>query len=155
MIIQTNRLVLRAFKKEDIDWYFDLICQDELRQRLPNLFQRTKAMAKEDIDLFINGDFKNDFYYVITDKTNNVLGIIIAVRLTGMIVEISYYLYPEYRHKGYMHETLEEMFKNIRTINIRYSFLLIIKKDNISSLNVAKQLNMEIYERDLEYLCYI
>ena len=85
--------------------------------RLKSLEVENIDEAKRDIEIFANGDFKNDFYCVITDKKKNVMGLIIAVRLTRMTTDVSYFLKEEYRHNGYMQEALTGVIEVIRDDN--------------------------------------
>jgi len=93
MIIQTERLNLRPFCDQDKSWYCKLVKDAELKKRLPGLEAEDDADAASHVELFKNGDFINDFYYVIEDKNNNVLGMIVAVRITSKTIDVSYFLF--------------------------------------------------------------
>ncbi len=155
MIIQTKRLVLRPFYNSDKAWYYDFVQDAEIQKRLPGLASLNKEKADNDLNLFVKGDFYNDFYYVITDDKSNVVGVIIAVRIMGTLVDVSYYLKREYRHKGYMHEALEGFFTVINAKIPDYRFRLIIDADNEDSLNVAMKFDVHIKRLDDKYLCYL
>jgi RimJ/RimL family protein N-acetyltransferase len=155
MIIQTERLMLRPFVETDVKWYYDFLQDKELQKRLPSLAVENIKQAQEDVRLFKNGDFVNDFYYVIETKAHDIIGIIIAVRITDMAIDVSYFLKEQYRHKGYMHEALATVANSTRNINPLYRLRLVIEVDNIASLNVAKRLNATIKERNGKYICYI
>lgn len=155
MIIRTKRLKLRPFKKEDINWYKEFAKNEEVQKRLPNLAADKLEKAEFDIKVFTDGDFVNDFYYVVCDRADNVLGVIIAVRITNMTIDVSYFLEERYRHKGYMQEALEVVVNLARNINPLYRFRLVINEDNISSLNVAKSLGATITLKNGKYICYV
>lgn len=155
MIIRTNRLTLRPFTLEDINWYFKFAQDEELVKELKNLRINSLKEAENDIKIFSSGDFKNDFYYVVTDDRGNVLGIIIAVRITQCIIDVSYFLKKEYRHRGYMHEALEKLMEVIRIIKPLYCFRMTIALDNTASINVAKGLNAVIRKMGNNYICCI
>ena len=155
MIIQTERLVLRPFEKNDIKWYYDLVQDEELKKRLPSLVVDNVQQAIIDVELFIKGDCINDFYYVIMDKANNVLGIIIAVRITNITIDVSYFLNREHRHNGYMHEALENLLVVARKENPVYRFRMVIDDDNIESLNVVNKFGAVIKQQDNKYICNI
>ncbi len=155
MIIQTERLVLRPFEKDDVTWYYELVQDKELVERLKSLKVDSADEAVRDVELFSNGDFKNDFYYVITDKNNNVLGIIIAVRITRMTIDVSYFLKAEYRHNGYMHEALAEFGHKVRSVEPLYRLRFEIEKNNIPSLKVAKRFCAIIQDKGDKFMCYI
>ena len=155
MIIRTRRLILRPFEKSDLNWYYSMVQDAELVSRLKSLKVNSVAEAEKDLAIFANGDFKNDFYYVITDKNEDVLGIIIAVRLTRMTTDVSYFLKKEYRHNGYMHEALAVVGEVIRDDNPVARIRLEIEKDNTASLNVAKRFCAIIQDKGDKFMCYI
>ena len=155
MIIRTRRLVLRPFKTEDVTWYYDIIKNTDMVSRLKSLNAKDETEAARHIAIFVNGDFKNDFYCVITDKKKNVLGLIIAVRLTRMTMDVSYFLKEEYRHNGYMQEALAAVTEAIRDDNPLARIRLEIEKDNIPSLNIAKRMSAIMQDKGDKFMCYI
>ena len=155
MIIRTKRLVLRPFVNKDVSWYYDLVQDSELLSRLKSLKATTVEEAEQHIEIFSKGDCENDFYYVITDKKKNVLGFIIANRITMKTFDIAYFLKKEYRHNGYMHEALESLVETIREENYLMRIRLVIEKDNTASLNIAKKFEPIIEENKDKYICYI
>ncbi len=155
MIIRTRRLVLRPFKTEDVTWYYDIIKNTDMVSRLKSLNAKDETEAASHIAIFANGDFKNDFYCVITDKKKNVLGLIIAVRLTRMTMDVSYFLKEEYRHNGYMQEALTAVCEAIRDDNPLARIRLEIEKDNIPSLNIAKRMSAIMQDKGEKFMCYI
>lgn len=155
MIIQTERLVLRSFSKMDIKWYYDFVQNEEFQKRLPGLIVENYEQAISDIELFEKGDFINDFYYVITDKAGNVIGVIVGVRISPMTIDVSYFLSKEYRHNGYMHEALKCLVTTARRENPVYQFRMVVDCDNTDSLNVLKKIGARVQENDNKYICYM
>ena len=155
MIIRTRRLVLRPFETADVTWYYDVIKNTDMVTRLKSLNAKDEETAQKHISIFANGDFKNDFYYVITDKKENVMGLIIAVRLTRMTMDVSYFLKEEYRHNGYMQEALAGIVETIRDDNPLVRIRLEIEKDNIPSLNIAKRMSAIMQDKGDKFMCYI
>ena len=155
MIIRTRRLILRPFETADVTWYYDVVKNTDMVTRLKSLNAKDETEAKEHIAIFANGDFKNDFYCVITDKKKNVMGLIIAVRLTRMTTDVSYFLKEEYRHNGYMQEALTGVIEVIRDDNPLARIQLEIEKDNIPSLNIAKRMSAIMQDKGDKFMCYI
>jgi len=155
MIIRTNRLVLRPFVTEDFLWFKDVARNEEVKMLLPGVACGDDRMVEEAITLYSKGDFINDFYYVICDKNNNRLGVVIAIRVTSMMVDVSYFLKQEFRHQGYMHEAVAEFIKSARKVNSRYKFRFIISEHNKTSLNVVKSLGATIENAFGRYICYL
>lgn len=154
MIIQTKRLTLRPFIDEDIKWYYEITQNDEFKKRLIGLEAQNLDDAKAHIDIFKSGNFQDDFYYVIENKQGNAIGIIIAVRMSGNIVDVSYFLLEEYRHNGYMLEALKRFIQKVKAEVEVYTFRMVIDEDNISSLNVVKKINAYIEKEEDKYLCF-
>ena len=155
MIIRTRRLVLRPFETADVTWYYDVVKNTDMVTRLKSLNAKDEEAAQKHISIFANGDFKNDFYCVITDKKKNVMGFIIAVRLTRMTMDVSYFLKEEYRHNGYMQEALTGVVETIRDDNPLARIRLEIEKDNIPSLNIAKRMSAIMQDKGDKFMCYI
>jgi len=155
MTIRTERLILRPFFKNDIEWYYEMVEDKEFRKRLPGLAADGVEEAKWNMKIFTKCDFTNDFYYVITDKECNAMGIIVAVRVTKMIIDVSYFLNKEYRHNGYMQEALKKFITEARSCNPMYRFRMIVAPDNIASLKVLRSCNAQIEVRPEKYVCYL
>ncbi len=155
MIIQTKRLTLRPFIDEDIKWYYEITQNEEVKKRLVGLEANSYDEAMSHIEVFKNGDFLNDFYYVITDKEENVLGLIIAVRIAGNMVDLSYFLIEKYRHNGYMLEALRSFIRKVKAEIEFYTFRMVIDEDNIASLNVVKALNTLMELEENKWICFV
>ena len=155
MIIQTNRLILRPFVKTDIEWYHDVAQHPDIKKWLCSLATSDKSINQEHVNVFSAGNDKDDFYYIITNKENEQLGFIIAIRISRYTVDVSYFLKEESRHQGYMHEALEALVPKMREKNYLYRFRMQIAIDNFSSLNVAKKFNPQILKKGNNFMCYI
>ena len=112
-------------------------------------------MAANDVEIFKKADFINDFYFVIEDKKQNIVGIIVAVRITSTDIDVSYYLAEEYRHNGYMYEAIKYLVYTIRKEKPEYHFQMVIDIDNRASLNVMKKLQATIQVANNKYICYV
>lgn len=155
MTIQTKRLLLRPFCDEDKVWYCNLVKDKEIKQRLPGLEAKNDGEAKSHVDIFKGCDFVNDFYYVITNKEGQVVGLIVAVRITGKMIDVSYFIYKKYRYNGFMQEALRFFIHKIRTEVENYYFRFVIDTDNIDSLKVIRKFNPRIEKNKDKYICYV
>lgn len=155
MIIRTKRLILRPFVKTDIEWYYDMVQHPDVYKWLSALASPDKEIIQQHVDIFSTGNDKDDFYYVITNKDKEVLGFIIAIRITRHTIDVSCFLKEESRHQGYMHEALKALLPKIRETNYLYRFRMQVDKDNIASLNVAKKFNPQIIENEKNHMCYV
>ena len=155
MIIQTERLTLRPFEKTDITWYYDLVQHPDVAKWLCDLDSSDRSIVERHVDIFSKGNMKDDFYYVITNNNQEVLGFIIAIRLILTTIDASYFLKEEYRHKGYMNEALKALVPAIRKVNPYYRIRMEVDKENVASLNVVKKLNSNIVDKENKYMCWL
>ena len=155
MTILTERLKLRPFCNNDKQWYYNLTQNEEFKARLPGLLAEDYNMAANDVEIFKKADFINDFYFVIEDKKQNIVGIIVAVSMSNLVIDVSYFLEKGYRRCGYMTEALKSFIKTVKDKNRECLFEFQIAKDNFESLNVVKRLGASIDLIDKEYNSYI
>ena len=154
MNIRTKRLVLRPFSNSDKKWYYELVQNEDVKKRLKNLATTDLEQASRCVEIFSKADFENKFYYVITDKRKNIIGIIFGIRITLATIDVAYFLKEEYRHKGYMNEALKAFVHNIELKDSGNRFRMVIDLDNIPSLNVAKRLGAIVEVHNGRYVCY-
>ena len=157
MIIQTKRLVIRPFEEKDKQWYYNLTGDEEFKTRLPGLIVEDFNAASKDVDVFKKADFIKDFYLVIEDKNQNPIGIVVAVSMSNIVIDVSYFLEKRYRNNGFMSEEINEFVKAVRKKYPSYVFEFQIAKDNFKSLNVVKRLgaSIEFVNQYDNYVCYI
>lgn len=155
MIIRTDRLILRPFEIGDFNWFKQVAMDEEVKVLLPGVVCDSDEIVKASICLYIRGDFSNDFYYVICDKNNRQLGVIIATRVSRDIIDVSYFLQKDSRHCGYMTEAVQSFVSYAKTVNALYKFRFLITAKNVASLNVVKRLNARIEEAFGHCFCYL
>lgn len=148
MIIETKRLILRPFRMEDLDEYFSLIADEDIRKYV---YSYTKISSKEDlselVSVYAQGDFTNDFYYVICNKvTNNIIGAIIAVKNPNCILDVSYLIGKSFRNRGYLKEAFMGFINFLLNSDFFYSRLeLITENDNLVSQHIIKSCGGKIH----------
>lgn len=141
MNIETTRLILRPFRMEDLDEYFSLITDEDIRKYV---YSYTRISSKEDlselVSVYAQGDFTNDFYYVICDKvTNNIIGAIIAVKNPNCILDVSYLIGKSFRNRGYLKEALLGFINFLLNSDFFYSQLeLVTENDNLVSQHIIE-----------------
>ena len=155
MIIRTDRLILRPFESKDFNWFKEVAMDEEVRVLLPGVACGKDETVKVAICLYAEGDFVNDFYYVICDKNNKQVGIIIATRVSKNTIDVSYFLKKESRHNGYMVEAVQGFINYAKTVNVLYRFRFLISEKNKASLNVVKKLDASIEKAFGHCICYL
>ena len=139
--------VLRSFAKQDAKDFFKLSHNDKLiKEFVPYAYPNDIKEAEEMIETYSNGDCKNDFYLVI-EKENQMIGIIIAVRTIGLNLDTSAVIYNQYRNNGIMTISMNAFIKWLKE-NTNYEKLcLCISKRNKASIHQSKKIG-SILEKD-------
>ncbi|MBR5227676.1 MAG: GNAT family N-acetyltransferase [Clostridia bacterium] len=156
MIISTERLILRPFCIEDLDDFFNILQEDKIEKYLPGIYSNNKEEIRENIEIYQNADFSNDFYYAIIDKqTNKIIGAIVCVRTIGNTYDMSYFISKFQRDKGYMFEALEAFCRSIKKTIVRAIVHFFVKKDNKESIRLLEKLRAKlvcVHKMSLEFI---
>lgn len=119
--IETERLLLRCYEKQDLDDHVAILSNWDVTRWLSNNipYPYSQADGKSFIENatkgFLNG---GEMYFSINEKRSNKhLGGIKLFNVNGPICEIGYWLGPDYWHKGYASEILTALVNWIKTLN--------------------------------------
>lgn len=109
----------------------------------------------EVVDLYKTDKDSQGRYTVCLHDTKTIIG---EVGCTGNINNIHYAITPEYRNKGYGFQAVLTMLNYLILNNID-NIILIIDKDNVSSIRIAEKLktvfpDFNIEERERRYIEY-
>lgn len=152
MIILTERLRLRPFCGGDVDAFYKIVQDEQIKKFLPGVYAKTKKEAKEIIGIYKKGDFENDYYLAIEDKrTKTFIGAIIATRLTKSDIETSYFLRDEFRGKGLMNEALTAFSKRFVKISSGRRLIFAVNRENQASLDVMDNVPAKLINTSKEY----
>ncbi len=146
MLIRTKNFTLRRFYLDDAPQFFSLTSNMEMKKYIPGIYTRNIDEALDHICTFSRCDEEKEFYLAIV-KDEKIIGIISACEvLIPNVLDVSYYVAREYRHKGIMTEAMKLFMKELRSRkDIQITALeLIIGKDNYSSIAVAKKIGSKI-----------
>lgn len=137
----TKRLILRPFEKTDIDELFEIIQDENVKAFLPGLYTTSKKELKKTLDIYVKGDFKNDIYLAITEKsTGKVIGGIVLVRVCTTNMEISYFLAKEKREMGLMLEAVSAFMHWYAKSGITDTIFFAVSKFNNASLRLCAKM---------------
>ena len=158
--LTSKRLELRPFKESDISEMYEIIQDDEIKVFLPGVYTSSKEQLKNNLEVYVNANFKDDIYLAITDiKTDMLLGAILLVRTYKNNMEISYFIRKENRKSGLMLEVLQIFLKWYAESEIANTIVFVISKNNESSLKLLERLkeckfpilNMAMDDKSLYY----
>jgi len=144
MKLQTNKLELRRFMKEDYVSAFAIFSDTYTMEMLgidPVL--TTLEQSKELIDDWSNYD---DRLAIVLKETNQLVGYIaIHEDSEGQedTREIGFATIPLYRKQGYMFEALNAVLTNLKQNNIKYVWACSFK-GNIASEHLIQKLGFEL-----------
>lgn len=149
ILVETERLVLRSFETTDTDEYFKIVSDDAIQKYVPYTSVFSLNSARELVNDYCLGDFKNDFYVVFKDKqTNVIVGAIIAVKLSSSTLDVCYLVGSNLRNKGYMKEALMGFISYLLNSDSMYSYLqLTIENENTASQEVTKSCGGKPFRR--------
>lgn len=149
ILVETERLTLRSFEDSDVDEYFSIVSDASIRKYVPY----ATAFSRETACILVNdyclGDFINDFYVVFKDKqTMEIVGAIIAVKISSSTLDISYLVSANRRNKGFMKEALMGFIQYLLDSTFMYSYLqFTIENENIASQEVVKSCGGKPFRR--------
>ena len=146
-IIETDRLVLRNFKLDDLNDYYEYAQEDEIGFNCGWHPFKSKDEAAKKLDIMINANYP---YYAIVLKSNNkVIGNISLsnpdirrypnVKLEDIAKELGFALSKYYRKNGYMTEAVKGLIEYaFNTLNIP-AIYSITSNQNLSSIKVQEK----------------
>ena len=136
--IETERLNLTPFRREDSKDYFEIIRDEAIKKYVPYASAYTIESTESHIALYEKGDFINDFYIAIRlKKSKKIIGAIIAVRMSHCNLDISYLVHKDYRNQGYMTEAMKAFIQYLKFSDISGNMIFTIEDGNSISRSVA------------------
>lgn len=152
-MLETPRLLLRKFQKEDAEAFFkvignDNVCRYMSNNTFPNV-ERVNKLLDYWIPLYIEPDTIR--YAIILKANNELIGYIDVVDYHEDIPEIGYALNEDYWSKGYMKEALDIMSEYLFTLGFQ-EIILGVVKENIGSSKVAMKCGYGLYLEERKIL---
>lgn len=140
MEILTKRLKLRPFNAGDAEDFFYITRDSEIQKYVPYAWAKSIKETKRDIELYYSqGDFKNDFYFLLENKeTKDLIGALIATRTLARKFEVALIIGKQFRRQGYMREALEGFIKNMEKGSI---LVFNVEEENEASIRTIQSLS--------------
>ena len=155
--VETKRLILRPFSLCDAKEYFKIISDKDIVKYVPYSSALKLETTYEHLETYVEGDFRRDFYVCICLKeTNQIIGAIIAVSLSEVLLDVSYFIGAEFRNKGYCTEAMMAFMRSIYDISPEMGWRLnfTIEDDNAPSIRVAEKCNAKKYGEQAKACIY-
>lgn len=144
-VIRTERLVLRAFMRDDLDGYVAYRSDPEtlrwLGTRVPPTLDATAAEFARWSD--IGGPTEGEWYWYAIEHDGRVVGDIgCEIRTGGGIAEIGYALRPEGRGHGYASEAAAAVVDDLVAEHAIQRIEAHLATDNVASMRVLEAIGM-------------
>ncbi len=145
-ILESKRICLRELTENDVDMLFELHNNKETMKYMPyNSISYEKA--KYDVKDYASvSETQPGFgiWATVLKESNEVIGWTCLKKLPNIEeIEIGYRYLPKYWNKGYCTEICREILRyGFDELNLG-EIIAIIRPENIASIRVAEELNME------------
>lgn len=151
--ITTNRLILRRFRKDDLDTYAKIMGDREVGKWFPRGDGYTPEESEKSLKAILKHWGEHGFgIWAITDKANGVLLGRCGLNLIGETseVEVDFVVSPNSWGKGYATEAAKAAlaygFQKLKLQNI----IGLAKPENTASRRVIEKIGMQ-FKRNAEY----
>ncbi len=144
MILETTRLQLREYKKNDFEAYYDLKSDEETMFYLQDIQLYSREEAKKDFSKVLR-DLKDPdrvfyFFHMEHKDTGEQLGSVGYTVMddtpVGKIVHLGYFMYPKYWNQGFMTEAVKRVVRYAFEENDVYRITTGCFQENIGSEKV-------------------
>ena len=146
MLLETDRLILRKVKEEDVEDLFNNWGSDPVTTKyLTFKTQTTKEETLKFITYWKQKYEKGELQWVIEYKENHqVIGVISGIKTYKYnCIELGYSLSSKYFNNGIMTEAIKKVI-NYLLNNLEYNVVeVIIPSKNIASIKVAQKVGMK------------
>ena len=145
--IETNRMVLRAFRIDDLDEHVAILSDWQvtkwLSDTIPFPYKRTdgEEFIENDQDDFAKGD--NVHFSIIEKTTMRHMGGIRLFSAKSSKCEIGYWLGSDFWHKGYAVEILSAMINWLKSEGVVKNIVAVTAKNNIASQKLLEKVGFQ------------
>lgn len=151
-ILETNRLRLRKFKDDDLDYLFDLLKNDNVCKGLPKGSGYTYEECKKWLNAFINRydeEIHNQVYAAVLKSTDELIGYVGLQHIKEVDeIEVMYAFNENHWGFGYATEAGEKMMELANNKKLK-RIVGFTSQDNYSSQNVLRKLGLT-YIKDMD-----
>lgn len=142
--IKTERLILRPYSEQDVDFLVDLLTNPEVTSTfmVPEMASRSRAeeLARKLIGFSQPGDTKHLEYGIyLNDK---MIGFVNDCGIEDDEIEIGYVIHPQYQGHGYATEAVHAIIAELRKMGFR-KVTAGYFSENTTSLRVMEKCGMQ------------
>jgi ribosomal-protein-alanine N-acetyltransferase len=146
MILQTERLIIRKFKPDDLASLTDMFTNSEVMRYIgPRRALTEDEVQKWLTDILLQQENMLTRYAVALRETDELIGVA-GLRDEEGIKDFGYYFRKRFWGKGYVIEACSAILDHIEnTLNIR-DYQVFIADKNINSIKMIKRLGLQATE---------
>lgn len=144
-MIRTERLVLRAFTRDDLDGYVAYRSEPETLRRLGTRVAPTLDGTAAEFDRWseLGGPTEGEWYWYAIEHDGRVVGDVgCEISHGGGIAEIGYALRPEGRGQGYASEAAGAVVDHLIAEHAIQRIEAYLATDNVASMRVLEAIGM-------------
>ena len=159
MFIETERLVVRTFREEDVSALYQIAYDPDVLEYCPDLLKRdvTEAEVLEFIQDFIRMDDENDIdtwraYAIENRETGEVMGCVTFSKNSMLNeYEIGWMMLKRYTKKGYASEAAQAYAEYFcAAYGVEY-LIVVMDVDNPASYKAAEKCGFKLFEKRTVY----
>lgn len=152
MIINTERLQLRAFDKKDINSYFNIAQGSGVQKYVYTLYVDSKEKAKSRIEIFSRAIGADDNYvFAIEEEKHNVLiGMIALMHVGSNMLDVSIFIAESCRNRGYAREVLSALLPKLVEMKKSYALTFFVADENIPAAMLMQHIKAEAEKLELK-----
>lgn len=155
MKFHAGKYTIRNFRKSDTLKLYNLSKDEAVKKYVVYAYTETIEEAQKNIECYVQGDCKNDFYLLIEDAEKNEVGVIIAVRTLLGVLDVSSYVKKEYRGQGIMTLVMKSFIRWLKRYTQYTELHMLVSKRNKASNQQLKKLNAEQREHERSTYLYV
>lgn len=139
ILAESERLLLRKFKLSDAKAYYQITRDKTAQDFVPYANIKSLRDSITCTKQFVYGDFTNNYYVVLEEKTSGkMIGAIFAARTLKNSFDMNILIDVNSRRKGYMFEALSTFISSI--IPHGSELIFVVDKTNIASYHTVTKL---------------
>ena len=148
VVLETKRLILRCQKEQDLNFLLALWTDNEVTKYVGGPREKAKLIDSFN-EVQINKEDKYDLWYVVLKESAETIG------MAGLLqkeieseshYEVSFFIDRKYWNNGYATEIAEAIVLHHRNSDGIKTFVAIVDKENVSSINVAQKIGMTYWK---------
>jgi len=146
MFIRSERLILDHLKSSDVESFFEITHNPQVKKYVRYAYSETLCDAKKTLHTYTKYDDVNDYSVAIRANINTecyekaeLIGVLLFNRI-GVCYEVCYFVKESMQSKGYCTEALKLFIQYLRNNDLYLKLFFEVAKSNAPSRKVLENL---------------